>query len=94
MIPATLLAALYVLVLVLFAGRELVAKLPPTLQAPLLASSSGATGVAAIAALYATRGQPAGALEIAAISLAAFAAVAGFVSADRLLGASREEHGR
>ena len=47
----TIIIGLYIFVLALFAGAELIAKVPPTLHTPLMSGSNAISGIAILGAL-------------------------------------------
>ncbi len=49
----SILVGLYIFVLALFAGAELIAKVPPTLHTPLMSASNAISGIAILGALIA-----------------------------------------
>lgn len=82
------LVGIYVLVLAIFVGFELISKVPPTLHTPLMSGANAISGITVVGALYAATGaDPAigtilGAL---AIALATVNVVGGFLVTDRML---------
>jgi H+-translocating NAD(P) transhydrogenase subunit alpha len=97
MTTGALLIAVYILVLAIFVGLELINKVPPTLHTPVLSGTTAACGLALIGALYCARsgnGTLAGALGAAAIACAAFNVVGGFLLTGRLLPGSKEKESR
>ncbi len=49
----SILVGLYIFVLALFAGAELIARVPPTLHTPLMSASNAISGIAILGALIA-----------------------------------------
>ncbi len=49
----SILVGMYIFVLALFAGAELIAKVPPTLHTPLMSASNAISGIAILGALIA-----------------------------------------
>lgn len=97
MTTGALLIAVYILVLAIFVGLELINKVPPTLHTPVLSGTSAASGIALVGALYAARSGDsslAGLLGAAAIACAAFNVVGGFLLTDRLLAGSKQKESR
>lgn len=83
-----LLVGLYVLVLAVFVGFELISKVPPTLHTPLMSGANAISGITVVGALYAatTADPQAGTLLGAlAIGLATVNVVGGFLVTDRML---------
>jgi NAD(P) transhydrogenase subunit alpha len=79
---------LYVLMLAVFVGFELISKVPPTLHTPLMSGANAISGITLVGALYAAQdgdvevGSVLGAL---AITLATINVVGGFLVTDRML---------
>jgi NAD(P) transhydrogenase subunit alpha len=83
-----LIVGLWVLLLAVFVGFEVISKVPPTLHTPLMSGSNAISGITIVGALYcATEGYPgfAKALGFLAIALATINVVGGFVVTDRML---------
>jgi NAD(P) transhydrogenase subunit alpha len=79
---------LWVLVLAIFVGFELIAKVPPTLHTPLMSGSNAISGITLVGALYCVSADYpflAKALGVAAIALATINVVGGFLVTDRML---------
>jgi H+-translocating NAD(P) transhydrogenase subunit alpha len=92
-----LLIGIYILVLSIFVGFELINKVAPTLHTAVLGGSSAITGITLLGALYAARGgqtELGNLLGAAAIALAAFTVVGGLFFTDRLLGGTKRQEGR
>ena len=89
-----LLIGLYVFVLAMFVGFEVITKVPPTLHTPLMSGSNAISGISIVGALLI-----AGAVEsplltyigLAAVILATINVVGGFVVTDRMLQMFRRE---
>jgi NAD(P) transhydrogenase subunit alpha len=83
-----LLVGLWVLLLAIFAGAELISKVPPTLHTPLMSGSNAISGITIVGALYCSSteypllGQI---LGFAAIAMAMINVVGGFLVTDRML---------
>ena len=83
-----LLVGLYVFVLAVFVGFEIIAKIPPTLHTPLMSGANAVSGITLIGALWtASSGDTKlssifGAL---AIAFATINVVGGFLVTDRML---------
>jgi NAD(P) transhydrogenase subunit alpha len=83
-----LLIGLYVFVLAMFVGFEVITKVPPTLHTPLMSGSNAISGISIVGALLI-----AGAVEsplltyigLAAVILATINVVGGFLVTDRML---------
>jgi NAD(P) transhydrogenase subunit alpha len=83
-----LLIGLYVFVLAVFVGFEIITKIPPTLHTPLMSGANAISGITLVGSLYAARQG-----EVAASSLLGFVAivfasinvVGGFLVTDRML---------
>lgn len=79
---------LWVLLLAIFVGFELISKVPPTLHTPLMSGSNAISGITLVGALYcASSDYPllAQVLGVIAIALATVNVVGGFVVTDRML---------
>jgi H+-translocating NAD(P) transhydrogenase subunit alpha len=79
---------LWVLVLAIFVGFELISKVPPTLHTPLMSGSNAISGITLVGALYcASSDYPllAQVLGVAAIALATVNVIGGFLVTDRML---------
>jgi NAD(P) transhydrogenase subunit alpha len=88
------LVALYVFVLAVFAGFELIARVPPLLHTPLMSGSNAISGIILVGALIsagAGQGVVATILGVAAVILATINVVGGFVVTDRMLGMFKKE---
>jgi len=84
-----LLIGLWILVLAIFVGFELITKVPPTLHTPLMSGAnaiSGITIVGAISCAVADYPELGKLLGFFAIALATVNVVGGFVVTDRMLG--------
>ncbi|PTX59159.1 NAD(P) transhydrogenase subunit alpha [Melghirimyces profundicolus] len=79
---------LYIFVLAMFAGFEVITKVPPTLHTPLMSGSNAISGISIIGALL-IAGQADGTLQTAlgllAVILATINVVGGFLVTDRML---------
>lgn len=79
---------LFIFVLAMFLGVELIAKVPSQLHTPLMSGSNAISGITIVAALLAA-GQESGfaqALGVVAIVLAMINVVGGYLVTDRMLG--------
>ncbi len=84
----TLLIGLYVFVLAMFVGFEIITKVPPTLHTPLMSGSNAISGISIVGALViAGSGQSTllTMVGLAAVILATINVVGGFVVTDRML---------
>ena len=83
-----LILGLWVLLLAIFVGFELITKVPPTLHTPLMSGANAISGITLVGALYcAGEGYPgmAKAFGFVAIVLATVNVVGGFMVTDRML---------
>ena len=83
-----LLIELYVLVLAVFVGFEVISKVPPTLHTPLMSGSNAISGITIVGALFATGSMPvtlSATLGMVAIILAMVNVVGGFMVTGRML---------
>jgi NAD(P) transhydrogenase subunit alpha len=83
-----LLVGAWVLLLAIFAGAELISKVPPTLHTPLMSGSNAISGITVVGALYcAGTGYPllGQVLGCFAIAMAMVNVVGGFLVTDRML---------
>lgn len=82
------LIGVYVFVLAIFVGFEVISKVPPTLHTPLMSGANAISGITLVGALHsATTGHPTAAniLGCAAIALATINVIGGFLVTDRML---------
>lgn len=89
-----LLVGAWVLLLAIFAGAELISKVPPTLHTPLMSGSNAISGITIVGALYcAGTGYPllGQVLGFAAIAMAMINVVGGFLVTDRMLRMFRQK---
>jgi NAD(P) transhydrogenase subunit alpha len=83
-----LLLSLYIFVLAIFVGFEVITKVPPTLHTPLMSGSNAISGITMVGALVASGGglgQLGTILGLSALVLATINAVGGFVVTHRML---------
>lgn len=83
-----LLIGLYVFVLAMFVGFEIITKVPPTLHTPLMSGANAISGITIIGALYTAQTAEASAsnvLGFIAILLATINVVGGFAVTGRML---------
>lgn len=87
----TLLMLIYVFVLAIFIGFELITKIPPTLHTPLMSGSNAISGITIVGALGSVLSAKAGGIEISiilgtvAIVFATINVVGGYLVTDRML---------
>jgi len=84
-----LLIGIYLFVLAMFVGVEIINKIPPTLHTPLMSGSNAISGITVIGALVATGQQHTTASAILGCLAVAFATinvVGGFLVTHRMLG--------
>ncbi|MGH9381732.1 MAG: NAD(P) transhydrogenase subunit alpha [Thermoanaerobaculia bacterium] len=92
-----MLIGLYVFVLAMFVGFEVITKIPPTLHTPLMSGSNAISGITLVGALVAAQGGAstlATALGFVAVVLATVNVVGGFLVTDRMLRMFRRKGGR
>ncbi len=80
---------LFVFVLAIFTGFELITKVPPTLHTPLMSGANAISGITIVGALICANaefGTPAKVLGFLAIVFATINVVGGFMVTDRMLG--------
>lgn len=83
-----LLIGLYVFVLAIFVGFELISKVPPTLHTPLMSGANAISGITIVGALYAAQSADADVgtvLGTFAVAFATINVVGGFLVTDRML---------
>lgn len=83
-----LLVGLWVLLLSVFVGFEMIQKVPPTLHTPLMSGSNAISGITIVGSLYCVGNDyplSAGILGVLAIVCAMINVVGGFVVTDRML---------
>lgn len=84
-----LIVGLWVLLLSIFVGFEVIQKVPPTLHTPLMSGSNAISGITIVGSLYCVGNDyplSAGILGVIAIVCAMINVVGGFVVTDRMLG--------
>ncbi|MEE8523709.1 MAG: NAD(P) transhydrogenase subunit alpha [Thermoanaerobaculia bacterium] len=84
-----LLIGIYVFVLAMFVGREIITKIPPTLHTPLMSGANAISGITIVGALTAARvADPkiSSLLGLLAIIAATVNVVGGFLVTNRMLG--------
>ncbi len=83
-----LLVGLYIFVLAIFLGFEVITKVPPTLHTPLMSGANAISGITLVGALYCARTGDATFANIfgfVAITLATINVVGGFLVTNRML---------
>ncbi len=83
-----LMIGLYVFVLAVMVGFEVITKVPPTLHTPLMSGANAISGIAVIGALVVAAradGTAGAVLGVAAIVMAMVNVVGGFMVTDRML---------
>lgn len=84
----TLIVALFIFVLAIFVGFEVISKVPPTLHTPLMSGANAISGITLIGALLCAGPKNlewSTLIGIAAIVFAAINVVGGFLVTDRML---------
>lgn len=91
-----LVIALYIFVLAVFVGFELITKVPPTLHTPLMSGANAISGITIIGAMIVVGPKDtttAAILGFAALILATINVVGGFMVTDRMLAMFRRRQG-
>ena len=84
----TLLVALFIFMLAIFLGFELIAKIPPTLHTPLMSGANAISGITLVGALICAgpaNKEVSTILGLAAITFAMINVVGGFMVTDRMM---------
>lgn len=84
----TLIFGLYLFVLAIFVGFEVINKIPPTLHTPLMSGANAISGITVVGALLAARGGEttmSNILGAVAIAFATINVVGGYMVTDRML---------
>ena len=84
-----LLISIYVLVLAMFIGFEVITKVPPTLHTPLMSGANAISGITIVGALLVAQTSEVSVSNVvgaAAIVLATVNVIGGFLVTDRMLG--------
>lgn len=87
---------LYILILAIFLGFELIRKVPSTLHTPLMSGSNAISGITLVGALVATGSHTpalATALGTGAIIFATINVVGGYLVTDRMLAMFKKKQG-
>ncbi len=85
---------LYVFVLAMFAGYEVITKVPPILHTPLMSGANAISGVCLIGAMMVTgptETNPSTILGMIAVIMATINVVGGFTVTDRMLAMFKKE---
>ena len=88
MLENTLLIQLYIFVLAVFAGFEVITKVPPTLHTPLMSGANAISGITLLGAIVVAvqaDGAVGAAIGLAAVVLSTINVVGGFLVTDRML---------
>ncbi len=83
-----LLVGLYIFVLAIFLGFEVITKVPPTLHTPLMSGANAISGITLVGALYCVKSGDttfANIFGFVAITLATINVVGGFMVTNRML---------
>lgn len=83
-----LLIGIYLFVLAMFVGLEIITKVPPTLHTPLMSGANAISGITIVGAIVAAHGDQAtlsNILGAAAIAFATINVVGGYLVTDRML---------
>ena len=82
-----LLIALYVFILALFVGRELLTKVPHTLHTPLMSGANAISGITIVGAVTCAsfESRTAGIIGMVAVTAAMINVVGGYLVTDRML---------
>ena len=83
-----LMVGIWVLLLAIFVGFELITKVPPTIHTPLMSGANAISGITIVGALYCTGtgyGTAGQVLGFFAIAFATVNCVGGFLVTDRML---------
>jgi NAD(P) transhydrogenase subunit alpha len=84
----TILVSIYVFVLAMFTGFEVITKVPPTLHTPLMSGSNAISGISIVGALVIAglaEGPLFDAIGVVAVVAATINVVGGFLVTDRML---------
>ena len=88
MLENTLLIQLYIFVLAVFVGFEVITKVPPTLHTPLMSGANAISGITLLGAMVVAvqaDGAVGAAIGLAAVVLSTINVVGGFLVTDRML---------
>ena len=97
--PSTLIVGLWILLLAIFTGFEMITKVPPTIHTPLMSGANAISGITIVGALMCaqfTDGMASQVLGVIAIALATINVIGGFLVTDRMLSmfASKKKKGK
>ena len=85
-----LLIGIYVFVLSIFVGVEIITKVPPTLHTPLMSGANAISGITIVGALYAAAKtndpEISAIMGCVAVAMATINVVGGYLVTDRMLG--------
>jgi NAD(P) transhydrogenase subunit alpha len=85
-----LLVGIYVFVLAIFVGFEIITKVPPTLHTPLMSGANAVSGITIVGALYAASRTSDPRISVilgcVAMAMASINVVGGYLVTDRMLG--------
>ena len=84
-----LLVGIYVFVLAIFVGVEIITKIPPTLHTPLMSGANAISGITLVGSIAAAKNGDVAVgslLALVAIIFATINVVGGFLVTDRMLG--------
>ena len=90
----TILISVYVFVLAMFVGFEVITKVPPTLHTPLMSGSNAISGITLVGAIISTRTDNPKLATILGVSAVAFAminVVGGYMVTHRMLDMFRKK---
>ncbi len=88
------LIGIYVFVLAMLLGFELITRVPPTLHTPLMSGANAISGITLIGALLVAGGEGGGLAAVlggVAVAMAAINVVGGFLVTDRMLRMFRKD---
>ena len=90
MVTGEIIITVYVFILAIFVGFELISKVPPTLHTPLMSGSNAISGITVLGALVVAGGEGgwgsiAAVLGFCAVFFAAINVFGGYVVTDRML---------
>ena len=87
---------IFIFVISIFLGVELIAKVPSQLHTPLMSGSNAISGITIVGALLATRGESstfATVMAVVAVAAATVNVVGGYLVTDRMLAMFRKKDG-
>lgn len=87
---------IFIFVISIFLGVELIAKVPSQLHTPLMSGSNAISGITIVGALLATSGEPstfATVMAVVATAAATVNVVGGYLVTDRMLAMFRKKDG-